>query len=121
MEARDVLADDVELRRPSLREGRVGESRRRQVVGKRIEPDVGRLPFPGGSEHGKGHSPVEPRTARRDVFETLRQKSRDLVASAGRLNELRMPLDVLFQKLLISAEPEEPVPFLDPLEGARWV
>ena len=69
VKAGDVLADDVQIRRPQLLEIGIRESGRGEVVRQRVEPDVRRLRFTSGSFPREGNAPREPAAAGRDVLE----------------------------------------------------
>ena len=80
MQARDVLADDVQLRRPTGLEAVVGETGRGEIVGQRVEPDPRALRLAGREREREGNGPRQTRTRDRDVLEPLVEQREDLVA-----------------------------------------
>ena len=114
MEAGDVLANDVHVRRPPLLEGaRVGrEPRPGDVVGERVEPDVDAMVRIAG----EGNAPAGPGAAHREVAQALAQPGEDLVAEVLRLAEARVLGVQALERLLVSAQPEEVVLLLQPLQ-----
>src|ERR1017187_289326 len=104
----NVLADDMNVRRPKLK-FRMRKSDAR-VIHQRVEPDV-------GDEflvEGQGNAPVQPRQRTRDaqVFErVVFEKAKHFVAAIRRRDEIRVRLDVINQPLLLRAELEVVVVF----------
>src|SRR6185503_834226 len=95
------------------------KTRRGEIVGQRVEPDVCRLRFAGGERRGEGHAPRQPRAAGREILESLIEQREHLVAARLRLHELGALRDQPPEKALVLAEAEEPVALLHPLERAR--
>ena len=119
VKARDILADNVQISRPTLLVAGVGEAGCGEVVGQRVKPHVRALRLTVGQHEREWHGPVETGARRRDVVETLRQQSENFVATALRFDERRIRGQQILQKALILREPEEPVALLDFLERAR--
>ena len=113
MEARDVLADDVQVGRPPLLEGGrvIGEPGPGQVVGQRVEPDVDAVLLVAGERDAPGRS----RAADAEVAEPLAQPAEHLVAEVLRLAEGRVLGVQPLEPLLVGGEPEEVVVLLQPL------
>ena len=114
VEAQDVLADEVPVDGPALREARVvaAVSVRRDVVGEGVEPhvrDVRRIPR-------QGNAPRERATADGEVGESALDEPDHLVAPERRRDRVGMALVPLEQAVLESRETEEPVLFLDELD-----
>src|SRR5947208_15849507 len=116
MEARDVLADHVQLRRPSLVVACVGIASLSQIVRQSIEPDPGPLRVARRRPDRKRNRPRQLRSRDRDILETLLEQSEDLVPPGLRLDEPRTAGDELFQKWRVLRQAKEPVPLLGPLE-----
>ncbi len=111
VEPGDVLADDVDVRRPvgpeSLVVGAVADGG--DVVQQGVEPDVDRLLL---VERDRD-SPGEPLAADRDVLEAGLTRLDDLVAAALGLDELGVGLVVGEQAVAERGEAEEVVLLLD--------
>ena len=107
VEAEDVLADQVDIGRPQpLEQQRIGAiPGRGDVVEESVDPDVEDVVIV--PRHGD--TPVERRPGDREVLQPLLDERDDLVASALRLDELRMLLVVVEQLLGVLREPEEVV------------
>ena len=105
MEAHDLLADEVEVRRPVFMEFlRIVEvADRREVVRERVEPDVDDVL----RVDGHGDAPVEGRAADAEIIEPLLDEIDHLVAPRNGLDEIRMVLDVLEHAVLVLAHLEE--------------
>src|SRR6185436_20920741 len=87
-----------------------------QIIGERLEPDVGRLIFAAAAFAREGNSPGKTATARGNVLETRVEQRQDLVASRLRLQKLFVRLQQLPDTLGVGAESEKPVLFLDPFQ-----
>ena len=106
MEAQDILADDMDIRRPEgseipFRIIRIAESG--DVVGKGVEPDVDDMPFIPRHRNppGKGGA------GNRKIAQPLANEIEDFVAPGARLNEVGICLDMPEQLLLVFAHAEE--------------
>jgi hypothetical protein len=97
----------------------IGKNCAVQIVGQRVEPDVGACVSPSRAGGGKGTPQAEARAAGGDVLEPLGEQAEDLVAARGRLQELRMRREVRLEGLGVAREAEEPVALGDFLERAR--
>ncbi len=112
VEARDVLADDVQAGRPPLgqpiRIGAVAD--RGDVVDERVEPHV------DDALRIVRHrdAPGLPGAADRDVLEARFEQAQDLVAPHVRLQELGMRREVREQPIAIRRQAEEVVRLADP-------
>ena len=118
VKARDVLANDVEIRGPP-RADRLGVraiSHGAEVVDQRIDPDV------DDAARVVGHrdAPGLPRAADRNILETRLEQSENLVPAHLRHEEVRVPLEMVAQLLGVFRQPEEVVLLADPL-GLRPV
>ena len=115
VELEDVLADQVDRRRPEpvgqvLALARVGE--RRVVVEERVDPDVDHLRLV--PRHG--HPPLQARAAEREVAQAaLDERERLVVAVRGRDQVGALGVQPL-ERLLEGRQPEEPVVLLLALE-----
>ncbi len=118
VEARDVLADHVELRGPAGGPVALGEAGAGEVVRQRVEPDVGALHLAVARGARERHAPAEPRARRRDVLETLLEEAEDLVAAARRRAERGLLDEERAQPVGVGREAEEPVALLRPLQLA---
>ena len=129
VEARDVLADHVEVGRPPAREFRrvVGEAGPGDVVDERVVPDVdragGRVPgtvrelraAPVGEDRERDPPPrIGP--ADGEVLQAAADEAQHLVAPMVGRHEVRVLLEPALEALLVGREPEEPVPLGQPLE-----
>jgi hypothetical protein len=114
VEARDVLADDVEVGRPPVAVALVGEADGRQVVRERVEPDVDGVRLVARP----GDAPRQARARHGDVLQPALEDAPDLVAPALRLDELGALLQQLEQPVLVARQPEEPVLLLRPRSRA---
>ena len=121
VEAGDVLADNVQLRRPVRSPRLPRKTGRREIVRQCIEPDVGCLPVARAEKPGKRNSPREPRAAGRDVLESAVDQGQHLVAPAFRLEKLRALGEQRLQESRVLAETKEPVALFDPFQRARWM
>ena len=119
VEPRDVLADDVQIRRPPLLEHLriVAEADRRRVVDQRVEPDVD----DARRIERQRDAPRLPGAADGDVLQPAFDQPQDLVAPDLGLQELRVRGEVIEQRLLILRQPEEVVLLADPLGLQRRV
>ena len=109
MKFHDVLADDVDVRRPEF-EFRVRECGA-GVIHQRVEPDVGDELL----VEGQGNAPVQPRQRTRDaqVFErVVFEKAEDFIAAVIRRDERRIRFDVINEPLLMGPQLEPIVAFL---------
>ena len=108
VELEDVLADEVEGRRPEA-VGQVvpvaGEAERGDVVEQRVEPDVEDLV---GIPRDRD-PPLQPRARERDVLQPLGDERARLVAELAREDEVRVLRRELLELLLEAREAEEPV------------
>ncbi len=98
VEARDVLADDVQVARPVALHETVGITRefeRRDVVDERVEPHVHGVT----RVDGQRNAPLRTGTRDRDVFQAALDDRHDLVASDLGLNEAGIRPDVLAQAI----------------------
>ena len=105
VELEDVLADQMEVRRPVARGqvlalARIGE--RGDVVEQRVEPHIEDLAL----VPRRLHSPAQPRACARDVLEPLPDEAHGLVEALARQHEVR--------PLLVVGKPEEVVVLLLP-------
>ena len=132
VEARDVLADDMQVRRPPVLEGGrvVREARSRDVVDESVVPDVddpglrvpravlaqGRVAVLGDRERDPPPA-RRPLAADREVLQAAADEPQHLVASVVRLDEVRVLREVRLEALLVSGQPKEPVLLGQPLEG----
>jgi len=113
VKAHDVLADDVQVRRPILLEfltRRVGKANGRDVVGQRIDPyihdvfGVARDPY----------SPIEGGARERKILQTAPHETYDLIHPLLRQHEIRNPRVEVEQLVRIFGQPEEVALLLDP-------
>src|SRR5437763_9846779 len=105
MEARDVLANHVQIGRPPALERRLVGSvaNAGDVVGQRIAPDVDDvLGIPG-----ERNSPLDRRARDAEILEPGLQPYENFVAPALRLDEIRMLIDVILKAILVFREREE--------------
>jgi hypothetical protein len=113
VELQDVLADDVERRRPEL-VGEVlavaGVAEGRVVVEQRVEPDVEDVL--GVPRHGDAPGELRPR--QRHVVETAGDERQRLVVALARLHEVGLVAEEALEIVLEAREPEEPVVLLLP-------
>ena len=107
MESRDVLADDVDLRRPRDLAARLRISGGRQIARQRIEPHVDRLVAPVTCGERERNPPIGGRARDRDVVETAFDEREDLVIAAGRSDEPRVRTQKLGEELLVAADDAE--------------
>ena len=114
VEAHDVLADDVQVRRPVVPElpGLVGKADAGDVVGEGVDPHVHDVLLVAGNLD----APVEGGARDRQVLEPALDEAHDLVATLLRADELRMRLIVGEQPVLIGREAEEVALLLDPID-----
>ncbi len=115
VELEDVLADQVDARRPEalgevgafagIREGRV-------VVEEGIDPDVDDL----GLVPGNGHPPLEPGATEGDVEQAALDERESLVVAVLRRDEVGLVGVQALERLLKCGQPEEPVVLLLDLE-----
>ena len=111
MEARNVLADHVNVGGPEIRApALVGKAGRGQVIGQRVDPDIHHMPGVAGDRD----TPVERRPADRKIVEPALDESHDLVAIFLRRHEIWVGLVILEQPVAIGREPEEIAFLLDP-------
>ena len=115
VELEDVLADQVDRRRPELLGEvlpRAGVGQRRVVVEERVDPDVDHLRLVPRHRH----SPLQARAGERDVAQAALDERERLVVAVLRRDEAG-PLGVeLLERLLEGGHPEEPVVLLLSLE-----
>ena len=118
VEARDVLADDVQVRGPELPERiAVRIVDRGDVVRQRVEPHVhGVLLIPR-----KGDAPADAGAGGRDVLEPPLEEARDLVPPRPRAHGIGILAQPREQHVPVVGEPEEPVLLLRPLDLVRGV
>ena len=114
VEADDILADDVHIRRPVMpaRIVLVREAAAGHVIVERIDPhihDVLRC-----ARHRQ--APVEGRTADREILQAGAHEADDLVAPRLRADEIRVRLVMRQQTVLIGGEAEEIALLLDPFD-----
>ena len=111
MEPGDVLADDVDVRRPERLEPLLvaAVADRRDVVQQGVEPDVDRLL---GVERDRD-APGEPFAGDRDVLQTRLHEVDDLVPAALGLDEVGVRLVIGEQAVAEGREPEEVILLLD--------
>ena len=105
MEANDLLADEMHVRRPELLEFLrvVEEARRRHVVRQRVKPDVDHVLLV--VRHG--NAPIEGRAGNAEVVEPLLDEADHLVAPGGRPDEIGIFLDMLEQTVGVVRQLEE--------------
>ena len=107
VEADDLLADEVDVRRPVLLKQRIvvrAVAQRVDVVGQRVHPDV------NGVLRVKidRNAPLERRAGDAQILQARNQEVVEHLCGAGRrLDEVRMRLDVVDQPVLILREAEE--------------
>ena len=113
VEARDVLADDVEVGRPPSVEGGlvVREAGAGEVVGQGVEPDVDAMRLVARERDAPGRA----RAADAEVAQAIAQPAEHLVAEVLRLAEGRVLGVQPLEALLVGGEPEEVVVLLQPL------
>ena len=116
VEARDVLADHVQVGRPPLLEQRrIGaEADRRRVVDQRVEPDVD----DARRIERQRDAPRLPGAADRDVLRPPSSSRRISLRRTSGCEELRMRGEMVEQRLLILRQPEEVVLLADPLAAS---
>ena len=121
MVARDVLADDVELRGPARLEagGRIAGGG--EVVREGVEPDPGGLLLAIAGGPREGDAPREACAADGNVLQTPFQQPEDLVAARLGLEETRLLPEQPLEKRGITGEADEPVPLLGPAQRAGRV
>ena len=115
MESSNVLADDVNIRRPKRLEERLvvrAVADRRDVVQKRVEPDVNRLL---GVERD-WNAPGEPFARDRDVLKPRFHQADNLVATVFGLDEVGMGVVVRQEPVLEGGKPKEIVFLFDFLQ-----
>ncbi len=117
MKPRDPLADHVEVRRPQPFVPRIGESRGRQIVDQRVEPDVHRLL----AVAGEGNAPRQALPRNRHVLEPVLEQPHDFVAPDRRLDAKLARRYQREQPLAVGAQPEEVVALLGRDELQRRV
>ncbi len=112
VEANDVLADHMAVRRPPLRKGLrvVAETHPRDVIDQRVEPDVS----PGLLIERQRNAPGHSSSRDADVLQAPLDDPQNLLAPSLRLDEIR-PLHQLQQPVLVLAQGEEVVLLLDPV------
>ena len=101
VEADDVLADEMHVRRPPAPEGFVvaaPEAERRDVVRQRIEPDVDDVIGIAGPRDAPG----DRRSGDGEIFQTLLHEGAHFVEAALRENELGMGAIVREKPLTIA-------------------
>ena len=107
MEAHDLLADQMHIRRPVFAEqfivvGAVAQGG--DVVAQRVQPDIHRVLL----VEGHGDAPLDGRAADAQVVQARAQEVIEhLVGAGGGLDEVGMLLDVLDQPVLVLAQLEE--------------
>src|SRR6185369_13419786 len=79
VQARDVLADHVQLGRPAIVIMLIGKPRGREIVRQRVEPDPRSLFLASGQGERKWYCPGQPRTRDRDVLEALIEQCENLI------------------------------------------
>lgn len=113
MEPQDVLADQVIVDRPPLREpfGVRCVTHRGAVVEQRVGPDIGdvfRIP-------GQRHPPRDRRATHREVLQATANEAEHLVAARVGLHRVGMCGVVLEEAVLVARQLEEVVLFGDVL------
>ena len=115
MEAQDVLADDMHVRRPEGAVGLgsgVGVAERGHVVGQRVQPDVDHVL--GIVRHRD--APGEAGARYREVLQAALDEADHFVAARGRQDEVRALLVEPQQWLLPGREAKEVARLLDPFD-----
>ena len=114
VEADDVLADDVRVRRPVAPVGvalvRIADAR--NVVGQRVDPDIHHVLRIAGHLD----APVEGGARDREILEAALDEAHHLVAAGVRADKVRLLLVELQELVLIGGELEEVAGLLDPLD-----
>ncbi len=91
VEAGDILADDVQVRRPEIGAlPAIGKPRRCQIVGQCVDPDLHDVSLVARHRD----APVESRARNREVLQAGTDERDDLVASLSRTDEVGMCLVV---------------------------
>ena len=114
MEAGDVLADDVDVRRPPFREERLvgAEADPGDVVDEGVEPDVDGVV----RVVGERDPPAEVPAGHADVAQAAIQPAEHLIPARLRDRELRPVAVEVLEALLVLREPEEVVLLFQPLD-----
>ncbi|MNU62121.1 hypothetical protein D3C71_513380 [compost metagenome] len=115
VEANDVLADDVRIRRPKFRPWSVLVGQKTgcgHVIGQCVDPDIHDM----FRIVGNLHTPVEGRARDRKILQPGFDEGDDFVATLSRADEVGLFLVKLQQPILIGRKLEEVARFLDPLD-----
>ncbi len=108
MEPRDALADHVQVRGPQPLESRVGESRGRQIIDQRVEPDVHRLLGVAGERDAPG----EPLARDGNVLQARLEQAQHFVAPDLGLDRERARPNALEHRVAVGAQAEEVIALL---------
>ena len=115
VEAHDVLADDVQRRRPVALEHLalvVGKADAGDVIGQRVDPHIHDVLVVAGH----ADAPVEGRARDREILQAAAHEARDFVEPLLRQHEIRHARIELEQFLLIGRELEEIALLLHPFD-----
>src|SRR5205823_9004355 len=102
VEARDALADDVEIGGPEALEASFGESGGGQIVDQGVEPYVHGLLWTAG----EGNAPGLALPRDRDVLQPGLEQSHYFVAADLGLDRERAGADALEHRVAVRAQPE---------------
>ena len=115
MEADDVLADDMHIRRPvalELRRLLIGEADAGEVIGQRVDPHIHNVLRVARHRD----APIEGGARDRQILQAAAHEALHLVRTRVRADELRMRLVMGKKPVLIGRQPEEIALLLDPLD-----
>ena len=119
METDDILADQVQIRRPVAFKPAAlpAIADPGQVIGQRVDPDIHDMA--GAARHG--YAPVKAGARDRQIAEATLDEAQHLVTAAFRADEIRVRGIVIEQRLLEFGEAEEPGLLGGPFDGrALW-
>ena len=113
VEAGDVLADHMRVRRPEFRpRAIVREAGRGDVIGQRVDPDIHHVLRVARNRH----APFQGRAADREIGQAPLHEGDDLVQIFFRRDEVGMGFVMREQLVGIFGEPEEVAFLLDPFD-----